>query len=85
MTLPQDDADLSPQVLREYAIQCLRQAGTFSYLPYTPAAPVAQPGFTAPQPLPTPDARPSGILYALQGLLAMQIANSITHVIEEHP
>lgn len=85
MTLP-DDHDLTPDALRAFAQDCLRKSTTHIYMPYAPTPPVAPPGFIAATlPTPPPDPRPTAIALLLQGLLAMQLANSITHEIDEHP
>lgn len=84
MTLP-DDHELTPDALRAFARDCLRNSTAHIYMPYIPTPPPAQVGFIQATPIPPPDPRPTAIAYLLQGLLAMQLADSITHVIDEHP
>jgi hypothetical protein len=77
---------LTPDALRAFAEECLRNSTAHIYMPYAPTPPAAPPGFVAAtMPSPLPDPRPTAIAFLLQGLLAMQLAESITHTIEEHP
>jgi hypothetical protein len=83
VTLPEF---LTPESLRTFAEECLRNSTAHVYMPYVPTPPAAPPGFVAAtMPPPPPDPRPTAIAFLLQGILAMQLADSITHVIDEHP